>query len=273
MSTWTWVGFVLCSGLGWLGALAGFRVGLFGARGAFLFRPLGALIFMGAGGASFALFLLAEQKPGEPAYVLIPMVIVIPFVLLPYGAYLACLALQIGAGFFSLKTSQGDLRTYDQGDAAMARQEYTQAAACYRKDLARWPGDSDAVLRLARALEAAGEAGLAAMELVSARLDLLDPTYKPEDGLHRLSTGRPGGGRLDRNERLLQLTYALGDLYAGPLGAPRRAVMLYAETLERLYGFKGVDPLRERLKRLQGALPRDESEDQPETAPQKLTLD
>ena len=96
-----------------------------------------------------------------------------------------------------------------------------------------------------------GDARMATMELIAVRLDLLNAKPESDGGLSRPAVSGPGGARRDRNERILVLTYALGDLYVGPIGEPERARKLYEETLQQLYGFPGVDPLRQRLSQLQ----------------------
>ncbi|MCW8130772.1 MAG: hypothetical protein KIS92_10515 [Planctomycetota bacterium] len=269
------LGFVAVAGLGVLGAAKTARLFLAGEHGQFIFRPLGALLYLSACAFAFFFYLLAERAAtaGSGTAGALPLVVVVPVLLMPYGLYLAGLIVEICSGFFNASASQGELRTYDKGDAALARGEFERAAVCFREDIKRWPGDTDAILRLARALEAAGRTELAASELNAARLDLLNETGDAEAVARPSLSG--GGLKRDRNERVLLLTFALGDLYEGPLANPARAKALYEETLELKYGEPRSEPLRDRLRKLETRLREAEAgaPDAAEAATGRLSLD
>ncbi|MBI3830726.1 MAG: hypothetical protein HY291_14490 [Planctomycetes bacterium] len=250
---WATLGFIAVVGLAAYGVTRTARLFLHGEHGLFIFKPLGAALYLSASVCAFMFYLLAERaySAGSGSLGALPLIVVVPVLVFPYGIYLSGLAVEVFAGFFNQSASQGELRTYDRGDAALARKEFAQAIACFRQDLARWPGDTEAYLRLARALECHGQAELAASELSAARLALLNGPLDEAEARARPAISGYGGLRRDRNERVLTLTYALGDLYEGPLRDPERARHLYEESLQRLYGYPNVDPLRERLRRVQ----------------------
>lgn len=272
-----YVGFFAVVGLAAYGMTRTARLFLHGEHRLFIFKPLGAALYLSASAFAFIFYLQAERaySAGSSSLGALPLIVVIPVLVFPYGIYLSGLAVATFSAFFSPSTSQGELRTYDKGDAAMARKQFAQAVACYRQDLARWPGDTEAYLRLARALEANGQAALAASELKAARHELLEGKLDPAEARARPAISGLGGQQRDRKDRILTLTYALGDLCEGPLSDPAGAQRLYEDTLQRLYGFPNVAPLRERLRRVQAR--QAEGEESPlnpaETASGKLSLD
>lgn len=240
----------------WFGAVKASRVFLAGEHGQFIFSPLGSTLYLSACIIIFLFYLFAERAMAGPGPSgALPIVILLPLLALPVGAYMAALIVELFSGFFSQSASQGDHRSYDKGDAALLRGDPAAAVKHFRVDLKRWPGDTEVVLRLARALEAAGRPDMAAAELSSARLDLLNRPNDEQEAMARPAISGAGGQRRDRNERILVLTLALGDLFSGPLDQRERARLLYEETLQRLYGYPNVDALRKRLQVLSGATP------------------
>lgn len=238
----------------WFGAVKASRVFLAGEHGQFIFTPLGSTLYLGACVFTFLFYLFAERAVAGPGPIgALPIVILIPLLALPIGAYMAALIVELCSGVFSQSSSQGEHRSYDKGDAALQRGDPAAAVEHFRADLKCWPGDTEAVLRLARALEAAGQPDTAAAELSAARLDLLNRPNDEQEAMARPAISGAGGQRRDRNERILVLTMALGDLFAGPLNKRERARLLYEETLQRLYGYPNVDALRKRLQALSGA--------------------
>lgn len=275
----SWLGFAAVAGLGALGAIKASRLFLHGDHGQFLFRPHGAFLYLSASVFAFVFYLMVERATSGPGPSGAgPMLLVIPVLCFPFAIYIAGLCVEIFSGFFNPNASQGELRTYDKGDASMARGDFERAAVYYREDMARWPGDTDAILRLARALEGAGRTELAASELNAGRLDLLNETGDRE-ATAKPSLSGAGGVRRDRNERVLLLTFALGDLYEGPLANPARAKALYEETLILKYGEPRTAPLRDRLSRVEARLRESATaSDDPalsteETATGRLSLD
>jgi hypothetical protein len=243
---------LLCLALGWYGAARTIAMWWKADHRVFIFTPWGAVAYVFASSAAFALYLLtqaAASAAGGPISS-ITEVLSIPVLVFPYALYGAGLSVELGRRFFSPESSVPPLHSYDKGDAAMARCEYAAAIACYREDLTRWPGDLEALLRLTRALAKNGQAELAAMELVALRLDLLKQGRVEGERPESAGAGAPGADRRERQDKLLVLTLALGDLYGGPLESVARERALYAEALQELYGVKGSDALRERLRRL-----------------------
>jgi len=211
--------------------------------------PIVAVVFLIAA-PSFWYF-LTVQKAGSPrGEVAILLAICIPIMVFPYAIYLAGLVTELCSSFFNESGSMGSVRSYDLGDAAMARKDYGQAARFYRADLNTWPDDTDALIRLSGALEANGELTEAAQELNRMRQALLDGPLSSKEALENPASISPANSRVARYERILATTMRLGDLYVGPMRQPQWARRLYEETLERMYGFRGVEPIRERLRRL-----------------------
>ena len=249
--------YLLWCAWGWYGALLCYRLYSRGADHFFL-QPLGVAVYLLVGLASCAGYRMADGArstgpgPGNP----IGEMPVFFLGVSGYCLYFAAVVVEAGRRFFSPEASIVEVRSSSQGDAAMVRRDFARAVALYRRDLARWPGDLELLRKLADALTAAGQAEQAAMELALVRLDLLrGPRHAPaEAGTGGL--GAPGAALRDRQERILVVTLALGDLYAGPLQNPHRARKLYEETLEELYGAPGSDTLRARLRQLErGAVP------------------
>jgi hypothetical protein len=243
---------LLFFGLGWYGAAQTVYVLWKGTRGAFLFTPPGAGLYAAGSVAAFLFYFgthgAASAAGGTLSFV--AEVLALPVLLFPYAVYLAGLCVETGRAFFSPLASVPPLHSYDKGDAAMARRDYGAAIAFYREDLARWPGDQEALLRLGRALVPSGQAELAAMEFVAARLDLLKRLAGSGQDAPHAHSGAPGAELRDRQEKLLVLILELGDLYAGPLASPERARRLYEDALQELHGAPGSDALRARLKML-----------------------
>ena len=250
----TVVGFLLCAGLGWYGAVKAFRYWMSREKKPLVFTGLGSAAYLLLAGLSYALYLSAEgagiEATGGQAAV--PVLLVVPVLMFPYAIYLAGLLVSAFSAFFSPLGSMEEVRSYDKGDGAMARKDFKAAEAFYRRDLARWPGDVQALIRLARALELDGRVHEAIEELREVRTSLLEGESAGRDATVTASAAQTQKARKDRNEHVMALTYILGDLYVGRMKRPDQARLLYEQTLERLYGYPGVDPLRERLKVLQG---------------------
>lgn len=264
------IAFFMCVALGAYGAVKAARIFLHGERGALVFTPLGAFFYISSAIFAYTLFLVASKAEGSgsPADAA-PILLIGPFLVFPYALYLAGFAVTLGAKFFSVEGSIAPARSYDKGDAAMQRKAYAQAAALYRLDLERWPGDLDATLRLARALEAGGDVQSAARELETAHRARLNAGPDLDGGITRPDVKLLEERKRQRNEGIVILACALGDLYTQQLAQPGLARNVYEETLERCYGYSGVEPLRQRLKRLEAAA----SEPQAEPEPERIALD
>jgi tetratricopeptide (TPR) repeat protein len=138
-------------------------------------------------------------------------------------------------------------KTYDLGDACMVKQRYAEAEIEYKKYLDADPLDTQALLRMCRAAELHGRPEDALRLLGLARQRTLDK----QDGSDDNSKGWPSTRKDFRQCRILALTYAMGDLLVEKIEDAERAKKLYANTLEELFGYPDVNPLRERLKRLE----------------------
>ena len=151
------------------------------------------------------------------------------------------------------------VRTFDRGDGFMAKSDFFEAEREFRIARKEEPENMEALMRLSRALEAQKKFEEAAQELTAALRAIVDQRNDPA---------------LDKEPwqpKVLLITYALGDLYAGKLSDVERALRLYKNTLELLYGYPDANPLRERLKRLEratGALPTDPAE----AVPHRLSI-
>ena len=138
-------------------------------------------------------------------------------------------------------------KSYDRGDSCMSRKQFTDAEREFRTCIEEDPLDTQALLRLARAIELQGRFEDALRELGMARQKSINKTDESDDN----SKGWPNARKDFRQHRILTLTYAMGDLLVEKIEDSERAKLLYANTLEELYGFPEVNPLRERLKRLE----------------------
>jgi len=271
---WSYLGILLVVAHSSYGGLTGLSFWRDSVCRAHILRPLGGGIYVAIGGFLFLFMIWAARVGASSAAEAFPYVIMIPFLLLPYGLYFAALCVVVGSEFFASGTS-GEMRSFDRGDAAMTRQDYAVAIFSYREDQVRWPGDVAATLRLAHAYEANAQPEAAAAELNALRLDMLAHGPQEADSVANVSEIDPSVLRRNYAERVLTLTYAQGDLYEGLLHEPERARRLYEETLQRLFGFPHADPLRTRIKRLEGRLPvRDNvSSEQADAPTEKLSLD
>ncbi len=246
----TYFMFLLCAALGWYGALKAIRVWVADDPPTALFQPVGAVLYVFCSVTLFFFYLASERyaSGGKIGIDTIPLIFYVILLMFPFALYFAGLAVTVGSQFFSQEQSMGPVRSYDKGDAAMARRAFKEAEGLYRADLQRWPGDVEALLRLAHALEADGHPKKAADELSAARRTLLDPPSKSWDLKTILEESTVVDG--SRSKKMMALVYALGDLYTGPLGTPGAAIELYESTLERLGNNGEAAPLHDRLKQL-----------------------
>ncbi|GMV84105.1 MAG: hypothetical protein AMXMBFR7_52890 [Planctomycetota bacterium] len=247
----TLAAFILGSALGGYAAVKGFRAWIHGETECFAFTLPGAVALVSAGFGSLLLLLYASKHElgGGQGALIVPFLVAA--VALPWGLYFAGLTVKGGERFFSDRHSIGSVRSYDKGDAAMSKHDYTGAVSYYRLDAQRWPDEAEVWLRLARALESAGRIDEAVSELEAARRRFIDGQFSEADERENPSLSNPAHLRRERYERTLALTFALGDLYHDACHDPERAMALYRETLERLYGYPGIAPVRDRLHALE----------------------
>jgi hypothetical protein len=187
------------------------------------------------------------------------LIILLPFGLLGHVLWVFAVMLEMGAralGPSDLPTE----KTFDKGDAFMSRGLFVEAERQYRADLAEVPHNCNALFRVCRALEARGQTGGIARELWTAYRASLD------------KRGNPPLPRKEWQERILRITFALGDVLDVKLNKPGQARHVYAESLEILYGYPDADPLRDRLRKLDARLKNSGFEEKPEPL-ERLPLD
>ncbi|HEY3323512.1 MAG TPA: hypothetical protein VGP72_23870 [Planctomycetota bacterium] len=140
--------------------------------------------------------------------------------------------------------------TYDVGDGLMVRQRYADAEAAFRQNLNADPADVNAFLRICKARQARGDIEIVLRDLNTAWRDAIDRTDSaatpPRPALLEKLKEKEY-----RQDRILRLTFALGDIYVERLNNNDMARKLYAATLEHLFGYPPADPLRDRLKALE----------------------
>jgi hypothetical protein len=130
-------------------------------------------------------------------------------------------------------------QTFDVGDGLMLKGRYAEAEAQFRQDVAAEPMNVNATLRLIRAMEAGGKLQEAVEELYRAHKNAIAEQKSP-----KLKKD-------DHQQRILRITFALGDILTMKFDDPPRALALYRNTLEVLAGFADAEVLRERLKLLE----------------------
>jgi hypothetical protein len=140
-----------------------------------------------------------------------------------------------------------DTRSYDFGDRLMRQRKFAEAEHEYRKYLAKDPMDLGALLRVAQAIAADERFEDAIAELADARRKSIER----QDDSDNPSNGWVLARKDYRQHRIMTLSFVMGDLFVEKLDDIAGAKKLYAETLEVLYGYPDVNPLRERLKALE----------------------
>ena len=253
----------LCSflffALGVYGGMSAYSRWIRTDQGHWVFEPLPAMYFgLALAAALFAT--IAGMRVTDGALLLVEFAFM-PFGML--GAVLWVFGLGLETGSRMMSPNMAPLaRTFDRGDGFMARGAYADAEREFRAALDAEPHNNEAVLRLSRALESAGKLQQAAAGLSAAHDRIID---------HRNDPPPANNHREYWQERLLSVTFALGDLYSARLSDPMRAQQLYKTTLEYLYGYKEADALRARLKRLECGLAPVNME--PEAGPERLPLE
>jgi len=243
-------------GLGVYGGMCAYARLTGGDRGFLCFEPLWGMYF---GLAQF--FALAGAAAGFHA--LNGNAFLVELALFPFGVLGTVMwgfgfAMESGSRFMA-DTAGKVVRTFDRGDGLMTQNKFAEAEQEFRTARQEEPGNMEALLRLSRALEGQQKYEMAAQELAAALRGIIDQRNDPA---------------LEKDPwqpKVLLITYALGDLYAGKLSDSERALRLYKSTLELLYGYRDANPLRERLKRLERAsaeLPVDPAE----AVPHRLSM-
>jgi len=170
-----------------------------------------------------------------------------PFALLGSVMWAFAFALELAAGAAASRNMVVE-PTYDIGDGLMTRRQFPEAEAAFRKYLAEHPSDLPVLLRISRAQIADNRVEQAVRELESARrhaIDRTDASNPPNEELLRKLNEKEF-----RQDRILRLTFSIGDIYVEKLCDHPRAIKLYEESLQVLYGYAAADPLRDRLKAL-----------------------
>ncbi len=146
-----------------------------------------------------------------------------------YSFVLHLMARVVQPNFGTLKKS------YDIGDGLMARGRFAEAVEAYRQAIQEDAQDTEALVRMCRALEAGGKFGESARELEHAYSETsknkFDPPLRKEDYQARLS----------------QIVFMLGDLYQHKLNHPSKAQQLYSTALLQLQDHPDAKALRQRL--------------------------
>lgn len=194
----------------------------------------------------------------------------LPFALLGAVMWAFAFGLELAAGAASSRNMHIE-PTYDIGDGLMVRRQFAEAEAAFQRYLAANPADLGALLRISRAQLADGRVEQAVRELEVARrhaIDRTDDAVPPRpEVLKKLQE------KEYRQDRILRLSFTLGDIYVEQLGDNARAIKLYEETLQFLYGYPPADPLRDRLKALSNPNRMTLSDAVERAQPRKIPLD
>ena len=209
-----------------------------GYTGFFVFRPDGATIYLGISLFSFAIFLITNSPAGSWSPLI--FLALMPFAFLGYVLWFVAGILEMGYQWMA-PSALSVPPSFDLADGLMVRGAYAEAEQAYRTELSKDTLNIEALFRLCRALEAQERFKESSEELSTAYkiyMDLRDAPHFPKP---------------IRQEYILRVTFALGDILANKLNKTQEACQLYERTLEILYGYRDADPLRERLKALERA--------------------
>ncbi len=226
-----------------------------GYTGFFILRPAGAAAYAMLLLASAPIFLFITRQMDGPAQLF--LFALMPFAVFGHVLFLVAILLETGARWLG-PSEMPVARTFDQADALVARKQYAEAEAAYRAELRADPACLEALLRLCRLLEQIGRPEESVRELSAAH----------EAALH----DAPRQDAKTRRERLLCLTFALGDVLVERLEDSARACAVYERTLQVLFGCPEADPLRDRIKALDAVNYRSISEAAEAAQPSRLTL-
>ncbi|HYG78353.1 MAG TPA: hypothetical protein VEK08_25345 [Planctomycetota bacterium] len=231
--------------LGILGGMTAFSRFVRGYTGLKLLSlPWAPVFAFGLFFSAFAFFVSVRLFDGWAVLMLASL---IPFAIL--GSVMWCFAVVLEF-FYRAAAPRGVAEpSYDVGDGLMVRRQFAEAEAAFRENLAADPLDLNALLRVSRAQLAAGKTDAAVRELESARRFAIhfSPAVKVAELMQRMADTE------FRNDRILRLTFALGDIYIEKLGDEESARKLYQESLQVLSGYAPADPLRARLAALNKA--------------------
>jgi len=221
--------------LGLYGGMAAISRLLRGYTGFWIFSPLGGALYLSGLVGSGLLFLSTmREMTGVLVLFLLAMA---PFAI--FGHVIWCIALVFETmARVAGPTQLAVEKTYDVADGLMVRGKFDEAAAKYAEALAGDELDTEALIRRARALEKLGRDDDAERELREAYRATMQ---------HRDEKVLP---KKQRQERLLRLSFALGDLLV-TTDRMDDARKLYGESLEVLFGYDEADALRSRLKALE----------------------
>ncbi|HYF51995.1 MAG TPA: tetratricopeptide repeat protein [Planctomycetota bacterium] len=244
-------------GLGLYGGMAAISRLLRGYTGFWIFSPLGGAVYIVALLFTGGLFAFAMREMNQ--LLTLFLFAMTPFAI--FGHVIWCIAMVVELVSRTAGPTQLAIeKTYDVADGLMVRGKYDEAASKYAEALAADELDTEALIRRARALEKAGHEDEAERELRAAHRATLE---------HRDEKVLP---KKQRQERLLRLSFALGDLLV-TTDRMDEARALYAESLEVLFGYDEADALRARLKALEqpGRVPFSQAVQQAQ--PERISLD
>jgi hypothetical protein len=170
-----------------------------------------------------------------------------PFALLGSVMWAFAFGMELVAGAAASKNMHIE-PTYDIGDGLLVRHKFAEAEAAFRLYLAAHPTDLPVLLRISRAQISDGRLEQAVRELELARKNAIDRTDSATPPCAELLQKLQE--KEFRQDRILRLTFTLGDIFVEKLCDHPRAIKLYEESLQVLYGYPPADPLRDRLKAL-----------------------
>ena len=221
--------------LGLYGGMAAISRWMRGYTGFFIFSPVGGALYLVGLIVTTLLFLFTMREMN--GLLVLFLFAMAPFAI--FGHVIWCLAMVLEMmGRAAGPTQLAIEKTYDVADGLMVRGKFDEAAAKYAEALATDELDTEALIRRARALEKAGSDEEAERELREAYRATMQ---------HRDEKTLP---HKQRQERLLRLSFALGDLLV-TTDRMDDARQLYAQSLEVLFGYDEADALRTRLKALE----------------------
>jgi tetratricopeptide (TPR) repeat protein len=246
--------------LGIYGGMSAISRWVRGYSGFLVFSPVGAAAYFSALVLTGIMFFkcMAVLRAADSALVLL-LLAMLPFAILGHVLW----AFGAAGELFTRVAGASQLpiaKTFDKGDALMARARYAEAEAQYRQDLAEEPLNAEALLRVCKALEADGRVEDAVRELSVAH----QITCEGRD--------KEPLKEQQRCERVLRITYTLGDLLVTKVERPEEARLLYERTLQSIYGYKDADPLRDRLRALEDPTRLKHSDAVRQAQPDKIPL-
>jgi tetratricopeptide (TPR) repeat protein len=222
--------------LGIIGGMTAISRFMRGYSGFFIFSPIGGALYLAALLVLAPLFTYFMRNMDDSVKLL--LFITAPFAFFGHVLWAMGFVLQMGSALVS-PTQLPIEQTFDVGDGLMLRGKHAEAEQMFRQALAAEPFNVKAQLRVVSAMERSGRLEEAADELFRAHQKAI------------AEQGHPTLKKEEHQQRILSLTFALGDILSMKLDDPPRALALYRKTLSALAGFDDADVLRDRLLALE----------------------